>query len=190
MQYLALGIRCLIGAVFVVSSVSKVAGRGAFGAFAASVRDMRLLPPRLARPVARGVVVTEFAVCALVVVPAAAAAGLTLAAMLLGVFAAGITLAVRRGVRAPCRCFGVSATPLGPRQIARNLVLAAVAVLGAVCGALPTAGAVRWGGAAVAVSGGLLLGGLVAVLDDIFELYRPVPVADGRPRASAARGES
>ncbi|MCC3769324.1 MauE/DoxX family redox-associated membrane protein [Streptomyces sp. UNOC14_S4] len=173
MGYLALGIRCLIGAVFLASSVGKVTGHGAFDRFVSSVEGMRVLPARSARPVARCVVAAEFTVWAALAVPVTAVAvlGFVVAGGLLAVFATGILLSLRQGVRAACRCFGVTASPLGVRHVVRNLVLTALAITGAV--AVPTAGGTTAGGAAVAVIGGLLAGGLVAALDDILDLFRP-----------------
>jgi hypothetical protein len=172
--YLETGIRCLLGTVFLISCCGKLVGRGAFGAFVASVRGMRVLPPVLARPVALAVVAAEAAVCLLVAVPArsAALAGFAVAAGLLAVFTAGIVLARRRGVRAPCRCFGPSRVPLGSRQVVRNAVLAAVAVTGLVAAAERGSG--RPAAMVAAALGGALLGGLVALLDDIQELFQPV----------------
>ncbi|MGW1077955.1 MauE/DoxX family redox-associated membrane protein [Streptomyces sp. NPDC002537] len=182
MGYLALGIRCLIGAVFLASSVGKVMGQGAFDRFVSSVEGMRVLPARSARSVARSVVVAEFTVCVALVAPvrAAAVTGFVVAGGLLAVFATGILLSLRQGVRAPCRCFGVSASPLGPRHVVRNLVLTALTVVGAA--AVSASGATTAGGAAVAVVGGLLAGGLVAALDDILDLFRPVDRAPGLAR--------
>ncbi|MCD9194405.1 MauE/DoxX family redox-associated membrane protein [Streptomyces albireticuli] len=186
MGYLALGIRCLIGAVFLASAVSKVGGRGAFGRFVSSVRDLRLVPPRSAAPVALCVVAAEAAVCLLLAAPgpgAVAVAGFAVAGVLLGGFAAAVTLSVRRGVRTPCRCFGASTRPLGLRHVVRNLALTAAASAGAA--AVLVSGAVRPdapGGVVVAVTGGLLLGGLVVTLDDILDLFRPVGPAPGLAR--------
>lgn len=172
MAYLALGIRCLIGAVFLTSSVGKTAGRGAFDRFVSSLEGMRIVPSRSARSVARWVVAAEAAVCATLVtpLPAAAIAGFVLAAALLAAFTAGIALTLRRGVRTPCRCFGTSASTLGPRHLVRNLALAALAVTGAFV--VTADGATTPGGAVLAALTGLLLGGLVAVLDDILDLFR------------------
>ncbi|MBP2401047.1 MauE/DoxX family redox-associated membrane protein [Streptomyces syringium] len=185
MGYVALGIRALIGVVFLASSIGKVSGRGAFGRFVSSVGDMRVVPRHRARAVARTVVCAEFAVWPALTapVPAVAVAGFAVAAGLLTVFAAGIALSTRRGARTPCRCFGVTASPLGPRHIVRNLVLTALAVIGAatVLGSGPARPA-ETGGAVVAVSAGLLLGALVAVLDDVLDLFRPVGRASGPAR--------
>ncbi|MEU1673621.1 MauE/DoxX family redox-associated membrane protein [Streptomyces roseifaciens] len=179
MGYLAIGIHCLIGVVFFASSLGKSAGRKAFDRFVVSVEGMRIMPSRRARSVARAVVTAECAVCVSLAVPVTAAtvAGLVTAAGLLTVFTAAIAVSVRRGVRTPCRCFGASASPLGPRHIVRNLALTAAAVTGAAAVAAP--GATAPGGTAVAVLGGLLLGGLVAALDDILDLFRPVGGAPG-----------
>ncbi|WP_370417583.1 MauE/DoxX family redox-associated membrane protein [Streptomyces sp. QH1-20] len=186
MGYVALGIRALLGAVFLASSIGKVTGRGAFGRFVSSVGDMRVVPRHRARAVARTVVCAEFVVwpALMAPVPAVAVAGFAVAAGLLVAFAAGIALSTRRGARTPCRCFGVSASPLGPRHIVRNLVLTALAVIGAAATLLDSgaAGPAGPGGAVVAVSGGLLLGALVAVLDDVLDLFRPVDRASGPAR--------
>ncbi|MGK5733615.1 MauE/DoxX family redox-associated membrane protein [Streptomyces sp. URMC 124] len=182
MGYLGIAIHCLIGVVFLVSSLGKSAGRRAFDRFVISVEDMRIVPSRRARSVARAVVVAECAVCVCLAVPVVAAtvAGLVVATGLLAVFTTAIAVSVRRGVRTPCRCFGASAGPLGPRHIVRNVALAAAAVTGAAAVAAP--GATTPGGAAVAVLGGLLVGGLVAALDDILDLFRPVDAAPGLAR--------
>ncbi|MFH8790772.1 MauE/DoxX family redox-associated membrane protein [Streptomyces roseoverticillatus] len=174
MGCLAIGIQCLIGAVFLASSAGKLTGRRAFDRFVSSVAGMRVVPFRSARSVARAVVAAEGAVCVslAVPVPAATVVGLAIAAGLLAVFTAGIALSVRRGVRTPCRCFGASQAPLGPRHIIRNLALTAAAVTGAA--AVTAGGTATPGGVAVAVLGGLLLGALVAALDDILDLFRPV----------------
>ncbi|WP_424891604.1 MauE/DoxX family redox-associated membrane protein [Streptomyces sp. XH2] len=174
MGCLAIGIQCLIGVVFLASSAGKVTGRRAFDRFVSSVAGMQVVPFRSARSVARTVVAAEGAVCVslAVPVPAATVVGLAIAAALLAVFTAGIALSVRRGVRTPCRCFGASQAPLGPRHIARNLTLTAAAVTGAA--AVTAGGTATPGGVAVAVLAGLLLGGLVAALDDILDLFRPV----------------
>ncbi|MEU4265996.1 MauE/DoxX family redox-associated membrane protein [Streptomyces sp. NPDC025273] len=173
MFYVEIGMRCLIGAVFLISFLGKVSGPGKFAAFIKSVHGMRIVPSRAARPVARVVLAAEASVCLLLAVPAAAGAlaGFTVSAALLVSFALAITLSVRRGVRAPCRCFGASAVPLRSWHAVRNLLLTACAAGGAV--AATGNGQAHVGGAALAVFGGLLLGVLVTLLDDLFDLFRP-----------------
>lgn len=71
-------------------------------------------------------------------------------------FTVAIVVALRRGRRVPCRCFGASAVPVGPGHLARNAVLLAAATAGAV-----QAGAVQAG--AGTVLAGLGPAGFVAV---------------------------
>ncbi|MEU9363637.1 MauE/DoxX family redox-associated membrane protein [Streptomyces avermitilis] len=179
MPYLVIVLRCLVGVVFLVSSVGKVAGRHAFSEFVIALRQLRMLPASAVSAVATCVVCVEAAIWVLLAIPepVATTAGFTLAAGLLTVFAVGIVVAMRRGVRAPCRCFGASASLLGPWHVARNVVLAGTAMGAA---AVPAAGPVQLGGVVVAVSGGLLLGGLTAVLDDLVDLFRSVDKGSGR----------
>jgi hypothetical protein len=180
MQYLEIAIRCLVGTVFLASSVTKVVGRGAFENFVGSVRDMRLMRASGVRPVARCVVVVESAVWLLLAVPTrpTAAAGFLVAAGLLAVFDVGIWLAVRRGARTTCRCFGASSTRLGPQHLIRNLALIVIAALGAVATGW-AAGPVRLAGIAVAVPAGLVVGGLFAVVDDVVGLFQPLEHGPG-----------
>ncbi|MFE5325475.1 MauE/DoxX family redox-associated membrane protein [Embleya sp. NPDC056575] len=183
MHYLELGIRSLIAVVFLASSVGKTAGRGAFGAFVASLRGLELLPAKACRPVALLVVVAEYAVWLLLLLGSTtvAATGFLVAAGLLVMFATAIALTARRGIRPPCRCFGASSTPLGARHIVRNVVLAAVACLGAVT--VPATNTSSDPGAlVVAILAGLLLGAVVALFDDILELFEPLGDGPGAAR--------
>ncbi|MFF8652860.1 MauE/DoxX family redox-associated membrane protein [Streptomyces huasconensis] len=182
MEYLVVGVRGLLGLVFLVSVGGKVAGRPAFTAFVASVRALGVLPPALVRPVARSVVAGEAVVCVLLAVPVrgAATAGFLLAALLLAAFTVGIASAVRRGRTAPCRCFGPSTAPLGTPHIVRNAVLCAAATAGAL--AVPMATDARSaGGMVVAGAAGLLAGALITQLDPLVSLFRPT-------RAPARKG--
>jgi methylamine utilization protein MauE len=180
MQYVAFGVSALMGLMFFVSSASKVAGRGAFGDFVAALGDMRVLPAGLVRPVATSVVAAESGVWMLLAVPvqATAVVGLLLAAGLLIVFAVGVALAVHRGTQAACRCFGYSAARFGVRHVVRNSVLAIVSAVGLV--GWTRSGPVSAGGLVVALAAGLLLGGMVAVLDDLIDLFRPASAQPGR----------
>lgn len=188
MQYLVIGVRCLLGLVFLASVISKVAGAGAFDAFLTSLRGMSVLPPALARAAAWGVVLGEGGVCGLLAVPEpwAAVGGFAIAAGLLAMFACGIALSTRQGVHVPCRCFGASTVPLGRPHVARNVVLAGLAVLGETCAQAD--GTVQAGGAVLAVCAGLLFGGLVVRFDDLLELFwsgdsGPSTRASGTPAA-------
>ncbi|MFD2416587.1 MauE/DoxX family redox-associated membrane protein [Amycolatopsis pigmentata] len=173
-QYVVIGVRCLVGAVFLASFFGKVTGRGAFAAFVASVHDMRLLPSQLARPAALAVICAEPVVCVLLSVPCppATGTGLVAASVLLMSFAVAITFAVRRGVREPCRCFGTSTVPLGWPHVARNVVLAALALSALAVDSVT--GPVDASGVAVAALTGLLLACFVVALDDLVALFKPL----------------
>lgn len=179
--YLATGLRCLIGTVLLLALCGKAARRGGFGAFVSSLRGLRLLPARYARPAAVAVVAGEGAVVVALALPrqAAAAWGFSLAAALLAVFTAGVGLALRRGARAPCRCFGGAAEPLGRHHLVRNVLLTGLALLGAVISAAEPPPADP-AGTAVSAAAGVVLGGLVAVLDELIALFRPAVAPERR----------
>jgi len=160
MEYLRAACAALIAVVFAASSVSKLRD---FRGFARSVPVLVPMPARWVRPVSVAVVVAEASTAVLVVVPATAAAGFVLASGLLLAFTAAIAASLRRGQRAPCRCFGAADTPVGPRHLARNTVLVCFAVLGALAPEhLPPVA-----GAAVAVAAGAVVAVLVIAMDDI-----------------------
>jgi hypothetical protein len=148
--YLFLTARLLTGGVFVVSLASKLRGRAAFRAFAASLGGMPVPGRRASRSTAVVITATEAAITGLIVVPSTAGLGLLLAAATLTTFAAGIQLAVSRGVRAPCRCFGASDVPLGYGHTARNVLLGVIAATGAAAGS--AAGPLRPAGIALSVA--------------------------------------
>ncbi|WP_175411072.1 MauE/DoxX family redox-associated membrane protein [Streptomyces sp. TRM64462] len=188
MHSLDIAARCVLGTIFLVSSTAKTAGRGAFGAFAASLPGLVRVAPRAARPLAALVVAAEFTVCVLlaVPVPVAGRAGHAAAAALLLAFAAVIGAGLRRGGGAECRCFGRGALPLRPRHLVRNVLLAAAALTGAaVTGA--AARSPGAGGAALAAGVGVTVGVLVTQLDALTELFAP---ASRRPDATRHEGKS
>jgi hypothetical protein len=173
LAYAGLTCRSLLVAVFVVAAGSKLGRRG-FPEFVVSAG--RLLPTRWSgrrRPVAATVLAGEVAAAGLLVWPATVPAGFGLALGLSAAFAAGIAAAVRRGERAPCRCFGGSAAPLGRTQLVRNVALAVVALAGLVLvWCWPTV-PVHPAGAGLAVLVGLVLAALVVRLDDLVALIAP-----------------
>ena len=182
MAYLVVGCQCLVGLVFLVAAASKLHSRAAFGGFGESLRQLPLVPKTLAVPAAVGVVVAEAVVPLLLVAPAAgfAAAGFAVALGLLSAFTATTVIALRRGARPPCRCFGMSEIPLGARHVVRNCALAAVAGVG-LAGALQGGQrAVDPAGVAVAAVAGIVLAVLAVVFHDLVELFGP--------RAAAAPG--
>ncbi|GAA2884676.1 methylamine utilization protein MauE [Streptosporangium fragile] len=130
MDYVVIGCRALVGIVFLVSAATKIRPL-ASGEFAASVRRLTGLRGARARPVALGVVLLEGAVPVLLVVRGLAVPGFVLAGALLAAFSTAILVALRRGVRAPCRCFGAAEIPLGPRHLVRNALLGVAAAASA-----------------------------------------------------------
>ncbi|WIX98308.1 MauE/DoxX family redox-associated membrane protein [Amycolatopsis mongoliensis] len=164
MEYLRAACAALIAVVFAVSSVSKLRD---FRGFARSVPVLVPMPARWVLPVSVAVVAAEGSTAVLVVVPATATAGFVLASGLLPAFTAAIAASLRRGQRVPCRCFGAADTPVGPRHLARNIVLACLAVLGALAPEhLPPVA-----GAAVAVAVGVVVAVLVTAMDDIAVVF-------------------
>ena len=178
MQYVAFGFRALLGVVFLVAVISKLSGRRAFAEFKQSVDSMRLVPSFLGTQAAVATVICEALITVLLAVPhrTAGLAGFSLAAVLLAVFAVGITFSVRRGNTAPCRCFGRSSTPLGRLHVWRNIFLVFAALLGSIATTLP-AGPAEPAPTLTAVFAGLMAGAVVVALDDIAYLFGPPKIA-------------
>jgi len=175
--YVEVVVRCMLIVVFGIAFVGKARG---FAEFADSVREMRVMPAGLAGPTALAVLLAEGVVCGVLLLPFAwtGLAGFALAGLLLGAFAVGILLSLRQGVRTPCRCFGVSMTPLGGRHVVRNLILtgACLAGLAATPAGSPELGA----GTLLCGFCGLLIGVAVTAVDDLVYLFRPLGDPVGR----------
>lgn len=173
MAYLFAFCRLLTGIVFLMSAVSKLRGRAAYEEFTAATRALVRLP---ARPVAALVVTAEAAVAPLLAWPPTVLAGFCLALGMLVAFTVAIAVALRRGRRVPCRCFGASAVPVGPGHLARNAVLLAAATAGAVqAGAgAALAGVGPAGFAAVALAAGAAAV-LLSAIGEIAGLFTSSP---------------
>ncbi|MET8159661.1 MauE/DoxX family redox-associated membrane protein [Sphaerisporangium sp. NPDC005289] len=164
MEYVRIGCACLVALVFAMSAVSKLRDLEGFR------RSLPALVParrELLRPLAMAVVVLEALVPIMIAVPPATSYGLALACALLVAFTVAIARALGRGQTAPCRCFGASAAPLGPRHLVRNGLLITAAVLGG----LSPGGAPVLAGAVIAGAAGLIAALLIASLDDIADLF-------------------
>jgi hypothetical protein len=120
--------------VLVVSLVSTLRSRTAVAEFVAGVRELAVVPARLAAVTAVGAVCTELLVVALLVLPGTAVAGLVLASGLFAVYAVGLALAVRRGIDTSCHCFGAGGDAVAPRHVARAAALSAWSLAGALVG--------------------------------------------------------
>jgi hypothetical protein len=149
---IVLAARVLIGLVFAVAAVGKLAGRVRLTEFADSLAPLGRSPVGWL-PVAAGTAVAELAVAVLVGFPATGRLGLGLATAVMLVFCAAIARSMRLGRRVTCRCFGRSGAVLGRAHLVRNALLAA------------------WAAAALAVPPGPALGldaGAAAVLVGTF----------------------
>lgn len=164
MDYMRVACASLLAVVFAVSAVAKLRD---LGGFARSLPALFPAGRAFARPLTAVITAAEAAVPFLLVIPHAAAYGFGLAAVLLVAFTVAIGSALRRGRRAPCRCFGASSAPVGTRHLGRNAALLAAAALGIPPpGTLPPAA-----GLAVAAGAGLVGAVLVVSLDDIIDLF-------------------
>ena len=144
----------VLAAVFAVAGTVKLRDRagtresvGAFGVPAAAAAPVALLLPVVELALAAGLLVPPFARAA-----AGAAAALLLA------FTAAVAVALARGRRPSCGCFGAShAAPIGRRTLGRNAALVCLAGLVVAAPPLPgdryatllTAAAVAFGGQTV-----------------------------------------
>ncbi|SDL92990.1 Methylamine utilisation protein MauE [Nonomuraea maritima] len=174
MEYLAFGCQLLVALVFAVSVASKL--RGDRREFVESTRKLlgALLPSgrastAAARIVAPVVVAAEAAVVVLLI-PAPSVA-LALAGLLLAAFGVAIALALRRGVAAPCRCFGGSARLSGWHLVRNALLLGAVAA-GLTLDPGPF-GAAEAAGLAVTAGAALAAAVVVIRLEELGELFGP-----------------
>ncbi len=128
---LLLALRLALAAVFVVAALAKLADRD--GA-RRSLVDFGV-PVRLAPAVAVALPLAELLLAAGLVVSATAWVAALGAAGLLGAFTLAVGVTLARGRESDCHCFGrLSAEPVGPRTLARNLSLLALAGLAAVAG--------------------------------------------------------
>lgn len=169
--------------MFAAAVAGKLRGRGPYAGFvrAAGRLGPRWLVSRVpAGVLAGGVIAAEAAVPVLLVPPGTARVGFALAGLLASAFAVAVLVALRRGDRAPCNCFGVSARPVGGGQLVRNVVLAAAAGLGLAAGAAG-AGPLEPAGVVAAVVAGAVITAVVVAADDVAELFRPVVRPDDFP---------
>lgn len=192
MALIGAGCTALVAVVFGFAAFGKLRDRAAWAEFVATTGAM--LPARRvpAHPAAVAVACAEcvtalLAVVALVTRAAVAeVAALSLAAVLLAVFLAGITGVVRAGRRVRCRCFGAGGAAFGRNHLVRNGILLLTVACGLVVGRYE-----RLDGAALvaAVTGAVL--GLAAVhWDDVAYLFSdPATVADVRSAKAVHRRE-
>ncbi|GII01089.1 MauE/DoxX family redox-associated membrane protein [Planobispora takensis] len=172
LNYVPLFCRLFIGIVFALSAASKIREFEEFVRATRSLLEAALPRLRLGRrglrAVASTVLAAETAICPFVVVSPWWPLGLAASSLLLTLFTAAIAFALRRGVRAPCRCFGGSATPLGKRHLFRNAALLTATVAGL---ALPYEPESDPAGLAVVIMAAAVAAMVTSRLDDIVGLF-------------------
>ncbi|GAA3514868.1 methylamine utilization protein MauE [Streptosporangium album] len=173
MLYLMITCQALLAGVFVIALAGKVRGRAALDEFVASIVALGMFPRARSVVAAYAVLGAEAVVILALVLPYTLLLGFVAATALLIVLTAGISAALRRGRRAPCRCFGASVTPLGRTHVVRNLVLTAVGCVGLAAGAAAgDAGSAAHPAGVVLALATAAVGALIVVrLDDLIGLF-------------------
>ncbi|ETK34756.1 MauE/DoxX family redox-associated membrane protein [Microbispora sp. ATCC PTA-5024] len=175
MVYVVLTVRLVLTGVFLISVLTKLRTREAFGEFTTAVRRLGGLPTGLGTPAAVAVVAVEAGTVVMLAAPGLdgdGRPGLLLAGGLLLGFAVVLATALRRGTTGPCRCLGGSDEPIGRRHVARNVVLVACAVAGAAATSATAATPVAAPAAALCLLGASVAVGAVVLLDDLLHLLR------------------
>lgn len=164
MSYVVLAARAVLGVVFAVAVVGKLATGRRRREFVDGLGGYRI-PGRWRGPVAYAVIAVELGLVALLAAPTGGGIGLGAA---LGVLAVFTVATVGSGNARACHCFGSAGQATTGSFVARNVLLMAVAVLGLAdaVGAGPVAPA----GAVLAVGIGALAGVLVTRWDDLAAL--------------------
>jgi uncharacterized membrane protein YphA (DoxX/SURF4 family) len=118
--------RLTLGAVFLIAGWAKL--RAGPDRFHTALMGYDLLPRRLLPLVARWLPRLEIAT-AILLFAGVSAFGAIAAAGLLAVFSVAVALALARGKRSDCGCFGRAVRPLQRTIVARNLGLLFIAAL-------------------------------------------------------------
>ncbi|WP_283138244.1 MauE/DoxX family redox-associated membrane protein [Rhizohabitans arisaemae] len=170
MPYVEIACRALLITVFLIAVAGKVRGRTAFQEFTASLTTLGIFSRAGSAVAAYALVGAEAVTPLLLVSPPTAPLGFAAATGTLAVLTGGVLIALRRGRRTPCRCFGRTATPLGPAHVIRNLILTAIGCTGLVAWAAGGAAA-HPAGVALALAAAVVGALLVVRLDDLMELF-------------------
>jgi uncharacterized membrane protein YphA (DoxX/SURF4 family)/peroxiredoxin len=127
--------RLFLAAVFLIAGVAKLADRSGTRQALADFD----VPSRFASPLAFLLPAAELVVAMALVFPTTARWGAIGALVLLALFVAGLTRALRRGEAPDCHCFGqLHSKPASWMTVARNLALAAPAAYVALEGPGPS----------------------------------------------------
>jgi Methylamine utilisation protein MauE len=166
---ISLACRFLMGTVFTVSVVAKLHGKEAWRSFASWLSGLPFRPLGL-RWAPAALTAAEAAVAVLVALSATAPAGLMAASALCLALTAGLAVAVRRGSRQPCHCFGSSSEPLSAQDVGRNALLLALAVTGLACAAAGGTGSVGPAEVGLTAVGGVAAAVIIIFFGDVAAL--------------------
>jgi uncharacterized membrane protein YphA (DoxX/SURF4 family) len=118
---LTLLVRLCLGGILLVAGASKLADRAGF---VQGVLDFGLLPPSLARLYGWCLPFLELATAGLLIAGIAVPAAAALAVLLLTSFVIAVAVALMRGQRLACHCFGAaSGSRVGRYTLTRSVVL-------------------------------------------------------------------
>lgn len=154
--------RVLLAVTLAVAGLGKLRSRTAFAAFAETLQDLGWRSPPGRRAAAAALSCAELGSAALLAVPSAASWGYAAALVLLAAMTAAAAVAVKRGRRLRCRCFGRAEEPIGASTLTRNGVLVAAGLAG-LAATLASAGRSMPPAAEVLGAGAGLLGAAVIV---------------------------
>ncbi|GLZ37041.1 MauE/DoxX family redox-associated membrane protein [Actinokineospora sp. NBRC 105648] len=165
MAYSLLALRWCLCAVFLIAAVAKSRH---FTAFLDSIVELRIVPSGIRRPTAVVAIAAELAVAGLLGWGPTARSGFIAALVLTAILTAVPASAMLRRQHVRCACFGAARTPLGWWQLARNLLLLAMAAVGA---AIPAPGvALAAPGVLVALAAATVGTAVITLSDQVAEL--------------------
>lgn len=127
MGFAAVAFRFLLGTVFALAGLAKLPRRARFED---AVRGYRLVPDRLAPPIARWLPVVELAAGALLLLGLGTAPVAALLGAFLVVFTGAVAINLARGRAIDCGCYGAGpARTIGWPTLVRNFGLLAMAAV-------------------------------------------------------------
>jgi len=125
--FAAVAFRFVLGTVFALAGLAKLPRRAQFED---AVRGYRLVPDRLAPPIARWLPVVELAAGALLLLGLGTAPVAALLAAFLVVFTGAVAINLARGRAIDCGCYGAGPSrTIGRPTLVRNVGLLAIAVV-------------------------------------------------------------
>lgn len=179
-------LKVMLAGVFAIAAASKASSPRQLTALGSLVQTVTGRGARAGKVSALVLLVAEATVALLLVVgdarPAFAAS-----IVLLAVLTAGLGVAVDRHADQPCRCFGLSTSPVGARHVVRNVLLMAAAFVGWLLAGSDDTRLLAVGPVVLATTAGLVLAALIVLFEDLTAVFgarapRPGLVADSPVR--------